>query len=111
MALALLGASSALLAQTPRVDCTRAKDPARCEQRVTQAKAAHEAARKACEGKAGGEERECMRREMCAQTRDPAKCEAHLKERSASRSKIRQECRDLKGEELRRCIREQRQKK
>jgi hypothetical protein len=41
-----------------------------------EAKAAHEKARKACEGKKGEEGRDCMRREMCAQAKDPGKCEA-----------------------------------
>jgi hypothetical protein len=78
---------------------------------VAKAKAAHEKARRACEGKKGDEGRDCMRREMCAQTKDPAKCEAQVKDRAAQRAKIREACKDKKGDELRSCIREQRQKK
>jgi hypothetical protein len=117
----LLTASTGLLAQAPsdtakprgerRFDCSKAKDPKACEERVAKAKAAHEKARRACEGKKGDEGRDCMRREMCAQTKDPAKCEAHIKDRAAQRAKIREACKDKKGDELRSCIREQRQKK
>jgi Spy/CpxP family protein refolding chaperone len=119
----LLTVSSALYAQaTPgtdtgkapregRFDCSKAKDPKACEERVAKAKAARDKARQACEGKTGDEQRDCMRREMCAQTKDPAKCEAQVKERMAQRAKIREACKDKKAEELKACIREQRQKK
>lgn len=123
VSLTLLCVSTALFAQsTPapdagkmprerRFDCSKAKDPKACEERVAKAKAAHGKARQACEGKAGDERQDCMRREMCAQTSDPAKCEAQAKERMAQRAKIREACKDKKAEELRACIREQRQKK
>jgi Spy/CpxP family protein refolding chaperone len=120
----VLTASTALFAQpTPRsdsgkapraerrFDCSKAKDPKACEERVAKAKAAREQARQSCQGKKGDEERECMRREMCAQTKDPAKCEAHIKERGAQRAQVREACKDKKGEELRSCVREHRQKK
>jgi hypothetical protein len=117
----LIAFSSALLAQAPaegakpggerRFDCSKAKDPKACEERLAKARAAHEKARRACEGKKGDEGRDCMRREMCAQTKDPARCEAHIKDRAAQRAKMREACKDKKGEELRSCIREQRQKK
>ena len=121
LAALLLTASTGLLAQTPsdtakprperRFDCSKAKDPKACEERLAKAKAAHQKARQACEGKKGTEARECMRREMCAQTKDPAKCEAQVKEHAAQRAKIREACKDKKGDELKSCIREQRQKK
>jgi hypothetical protein len=119
LSLVLLSASTALVAQAPsreappqrRFDCSKAKDPKACEERLAKAKAAHEKARQACEGKKGDDERDCMRREMCAQTKDPAKCEAHIKERVAQRAKIREACKDKQDEELRNCIREQRKKK
>jgi hypothetical protein len=117
----LLSFSAGLLAQAPsdsakprderRFDCSKAKDPKACEERLAKAKAAHAKARQACEGKQGGEARECMRREMCAQSQDPAKCEARIKEHAAQRAKVREACKDKKGDELRRCIREQRQNK
>jgi Spy/CpxP family protein refolding chaperone len=120
LAALLLSSSTALLAQTPsdapkprgerRFDCSKAKDPKACEERLAKAKAAHQKARQACEGKKGTEGRDCMRREMCAQTKDPAKCEAQAKERAAQRAKIREACKDKQGEELKSCVREQRQK-
>ena len=121
----LLAASTGLLAQAPsdaakprperRFDCSKAKDPKACEERLAKAKAAHEKARQACEGKKGAEGRDCMRHEMCAQAKDPAKCEARAKERTARvqerRAKIRAACKDKQGDELKSCIREQRQQK
>ncbi len=101
-----------------RMDCSKAKDPKACEERVAKAKAAHEKARQACEGKSGAEGRDCMRREMCAQSADSAKCEArvkervsHRKERMAQRAKAREACKGKEGEALKSCMREQRQKK
>ena len=73
----LIAASTAVFAE--RVDCSKAKDPARCEERVAKMKAAHGKAQKACEGKQGDARRDCMRREMCSQAKDPAKCEARAK--------------------------------
>ena len=73
----LIAASTAVFAE--RVDCSKAKDPARCEERVAKVKAAHGKAEKACEGKQGDARRDCMRREMCSQAKDPAKCEARAK--------------------------------
>ncbi|HEX6692800.1 MAG TPA: hypothetical protein VF110_16800 [Burkholderiales bacterium] len=114
----LVAASPALLAQSDpgkaprkaRFDCSQAKDPKACEERVAKVKAAHEKALKACEGQKSDQRRDCMRREMCAQSADPAKCEARAKEASAIRAKVREACKDKKGEELRACVREQREK-
>ena len=79
----LLAASTALYAQAPqtdagkgqRFDCSKAKDPKRCEERREKRKAAQ----KACAGKQGDAHRDCMRHEMCAQAKDPAQCEARAK--------------------------------
>ena len=100
----LMGASTALFAQatpTPdagkspraerRFDCSKAKDPKACEERVAKMKAARDKARQACQGKEGAEARDCMRREMCAQSADPAKCEARVKERAERRDKLREQ--------------------
>jgi Spy/CpxP family protein refolding chaperone len=118
---ATMAFSTCVLAQAPsdtpkpkaerRFDCSKAKDPKACEERVAKVKAAHEKARKACEGKSGEDGRDCMRREMCAQRKDPAKCEAQVKEADARRAQIREACKDKTGEELKSCVREQRQKK
>jgi len=117
----LLAASTALYAQsTPpadtgkgprqerRFDCSKAKDPKACEERVAKMRAARDKARQACEGKAEGERRDCMRREMCAQSQDPAKCEARAKQAAERRAQIREACKDKKGDALKSCIREQR---
>jgi Spy/CpxP family protein refolding chaperone len=114
----LLAASTGLYAQAPkgdagkggerRFDCTQAKDPKACEERMAKMKDARDKARKACEGKSGDERRDCMEKSFCAQAKDPAKCEASLKERAAHREKIREACKDKKGEELKSCIREHR---
>jgi len=82
----LVAASTFAHAQAPqgdapkarRFDCSQAKDPKACEERLAKAKAMHAQAAKACEASKGkqAEYRDCMRRELCAQTKDPAKCEA-----------------------------------
>ena len=71
----LLAGSTGVFAQQ-RVDCSKAKDPARCEERVAKMKAARSQAQKACEGKQGDARRDCMRKQMCAQAKDPGRCEA-----------------------------------
>jgi hypothetical protein len=118
LCVALVSASATVFAQSSpqpraerRFDCSKTQDPKACEERVEKAKAGRAKARKACEGKSGDAQRDCMRREMCAQTSDPAKCEANVKERTADRARIREACKDKKGDELRACIREHRQKK
>jgi Spy/CpxP family protein refolding chaperone len=118
--IAMMAFSASLLAQAPaqapkpraeRFDCSKAKDPKACEERLAKLKAARDKARQACEGRKGDEHRDCMRREMCAQSKDPAKCEAQVKEAAARRAKIQEACKGKTGEELKSCIREQRQKK
>jgi len=101
---ALLAASTSLFAQgtaTPpaggapkgghRYDCSQAKDPKACEERREKIRQAHEAARKACEGKQGAEHRECMIKEGCAQAKDPAKCEAAVRARAEKRKEHMQQ--------------------
>src|SRR2546422_4584333 len=56
----LLAASTGVFAEP--VDCSKAKDPARCEERVAKFKAAHSSAEKACEGKQVDARRDCMRK-------------------------------------------------
>jgi hypothetical protein len=101
LAALLLSVSTGLLAQTPsdapkprgerRFDCSKAKDPKACEERLAKIRARREKAREACQ-------------------QDPVKCEARKKEFAAARAKIREACKDKQGEELKSCIREQRQK-
>jgi hypothetical protein len=119
VAACFFAASTAVIAQAPqggakkgRVDCSQAKDPKACEERVAKGKAAAEKARKLCEGKEGAAHRDCMRSAMCAQSKDPAGCEAKAKEVrqkvDAERARIREACKGKEGEALRACVREQR---
>jgi hypothetical protein len=117
---ALLAASAPLLhAQAPkaeegkapaarRFDCSRAKDPKGCEERMAKMREARDKARAACEGKAGDERRDCMEKSFCAQAKDPGKCEANLKERAERRREVREACKGKKGDELRACMKEYR---
>ena len=122
---ACLLASSTAFAQAPqgdtqktpprkgRFDCSQAKDPKACEERMAKMKAAHSKAEKACASAKEGDERHaCMRKEMCAQAKDPAACEARAKERAARhaefRAKVREACKGKEGEALKACAREQR---
>jgi Spy/CpxP family protein refolding chaperone len=118
-ALLALTASFSLHAQAPsaedgkppaarRFDCSRAKDPKGCEERMAKMREAREKARKACEGKSGEERRDCMEQSFCAEMKDPAQCEARLKERIARRQQMREACKDKKGDELKACLKEQR---
>ena len=118
IAACLLAASTVTFAQsTPpaagkghqkmQVDCSKAKDPKRCEERQANAKAA----RKACESKKGAQHEACMRTEFCAKSPDPKQCEARAKEKQARGDKIREACKDKKGDEYRACAREQHGKK
>ena len=72
-----------------RFDCSQAKDPKACEERVAKLRAARDKARAACKSAPQGERRACMQREMCAQSKDPAKCEAMAKERADRRQKMK----------------------
>ena len=108
---AALAASTALHAQAPkRFDCSQAKDPKACEERMAKARAERERVRKACEGKTGADHTACVRHERCAPAKDPAACEAHAKERMAKRERLREACKDKKGDEYRACIRAERGK-
>ena len=118
---ALLAFCTPLFAQAPsdapkpkaerRFDCSKAKDPKACEERLAKAKAAHEKARKACEGKKGEEGRDCMRREMCAQSKDPKGCEEHATKMKAELDKARKTCEGKpQGQERRDCVRQEMRK-
>lgn len=116
VAATLLAASPLLFAQAPqgdaskgrRFDCSQAKDPKACEERVAKRHEMMAKARKACEGKQGAEHSDCMRTATCAQTKDPAKCQAQAKEAMAKRDAARAACQGKQGDEYRACMREQR---
>lgn len=114
----LLATSASVYAQAPKAeagkaqarhyDCSKAKDPKACEERLAKLRERREKARKACEGKAGAEHRECMEKAWCADEKDPAQCEARVKAAVERREQIREACKGKAGEELKACIREQR---
>ncbi len=76
-------------------DCSKARDPARCEAR----KLAHEQ----CKEKHGSDKRKCIHEKMpppdCSKAIDQSRCEAHLKAQAA--------CRGKSGKEMRACLKEQ----
>ena len=91
-----------------RYDCSQAKDPKACEERRAKMRAMHDKAAKACEGKQGGERRECMRKEMCAQSKDPKGCEEHAAKMKAALQTARKACEGKpEGQERRDCVRQE----
>src|SRR5262245_54840258 len=94
-----------------RYDCSQAKDPKACEERRAQMRAMHDKAAKACEGKQGGERRDCMRHEMCAQSKDPKGCEEHAAKMKAELQTARKACESKpQGQERRDCVRQEMRK-
>src|SRR5262245_42919422 len=86
---ALLAASMLAVAQTD--------DPAARRQQL---KDAHAKALKACEGKAGDEQRGCVRHEMCAQSKDPKACQERFAKADAvkaARAKAAKACEGKQG--------------
>lgn len=77
------------------VDCSKAKDPSRCEARI--------AARAACKDKRGDAKRSCMKayvaRPDCSRASDPKACTARQLAETA--------CRDTQGAAHKRCLRMQ----
>ncbi len=110
---ALLAATTALHAQAPsdagkgkrRFDCSQAKDPKACEERVAKMKAAHQKAQAACEGKTGDTHRECMRLQMCSQAKDPKACQERSAKARTAIDAARKTCEGKKGNEHRDCMR------
>ena len=112
LAATLLAASTALHAQAPaesgkgrRFDCSQAKDPKACEERVAKMKGARDKARAACEGKQGDEHRACMRQQFCSSAKDPKACEEHMNKAKAGIEKARQACEGKKADAHRDCMR------
>jgi hypothetical protein len=105
----LLAASTGAFAQQ-RVDCSKAKDRARCEERVAKFKAAHGSAEKACAGKQGDARRDCMRKQMCAQAKDPKACLDRSAKMKAAHGKAEKACAGKQGDAHRDCMREARAK-
>jgi hypothetical protein len=94
---ALLAASTAALAQ--------GDDKAARRQQI---KDAHAKALKACEGRAGDEQRACVRREMCAQAKDPKVCQERFAKADtvkAAHAKALKACEGKQGAERSACVR------
>src|SRR5205809_7483645 len=99
----LLAASTGVFAEP--VDCSKAKDPARCEERVAKFKAAHSTADKACEGKQGDARRDCMRKQMCAQAKDPKACLERTTKMKAAHGKAQKAGAGKQRDARRHCMR------
>src|SRR2546426_1382458 len=105
---ALLATSGAAFAQQGaqerHLDCSKAKDPKACEERVAKMKATHAQAEKACEGKQGAERRECMVKSMCAQQKDPKACEERVAKAKGMHRDARAACEGKTGAEHQDCM-------
>lgn len=94
--LVALGFSLNSLAQPgPAVDCTKARDPQRCE--------ARQKARDACKDKPAAQRRQCIQEQMpppdCSKARNPQRCTALQAGRQA--------CKGKAGADYRQCLRAQ----
>jgi len=101
---ALVATSSALYAQERHLDCSKARDPKACEERVAKMKATHAQAEKACEGRQGAERRECMVKSMCAQQKDPKACEERASKAKGMHRDARAACEGKQGAEHQECM-------
>src|SRR5258708_8405874 len=95
----LVGTSAGVEAQERRFDCSQAKDPKACEERMAKMKATHAQAEKACEGKQGAERRESMLKSMCAQQQDPKACEERASKAQDAHRDARAACEGKQGDE------------
>lgn len=91
-----------------RFDCSKAQDPAKCEEKRQAMRARFDEAKKTCEGKQGDERRGCMREAMCAKAADPAQCNERAQARAQRRQAAMAACKDKQGDDKRACLREQR---
>jgi hypothetical protein len=111
----LLCAAFGLQAQPGRsVDCSKAANPAACEERQKAAQERmqkrrdmHRNAAEVCKTRPSAEQRECMRAEMCRQAADPARCEQNAMKNAERRDKVLQACKGKQGAVLRECMREE----
>jgi len=65
--------------------CAQAKDPAKCNARVSALRSAHQKAVETCKSAQPDKHRDCMRHELCAHAKDPVQCEARAKQRAERR--------------------------
>jgi hypothetical protein len=94
---AILGA--ALLAASPGLFAQATPDD-----RASKMRSARAEAEKACQGKAGPEHRECMRKQMCAQAKDPKSCEERLTKMKDAHQDARKACEGKTGAERDQCM-------
>jgi hypothetical protein len=97
------------------MDCSKAQDPAKCQERQKRRGEMHEAmkqAHEACKDKT--DRRACMTQEMCSKASDPAKCQERAKEHHAKMSQrmdqrqaAHEACTGKRGDELAKCLGEQ----
>ena len=102
------GMSGTMGGGKPGFDCSKAKEPEKCEEKRKEMRANVEEAKKACTGKQGDERRACMGDALCAKAPDPQKCHEREKEHIQRFQQMKQACGDKQGDELRACMREQR---
>ena len=107
LAATLALSSTPLFAQPRPIDCSQAKDPKACEERVAKMKAARAEAEKACQGKAGQERADCMRQSFCSGAKDPKACEeraAKMGEMKSAHRDARAACQGKTGAEHEQCM-------
>ena len=98
---ALALSSPPLFAQPRGIDCSQAKDPTACEERVGKMKSAQ----KACEGKTGEEHAGCLREQFCSQAKDPKGCEERVAKMREAHQSARQACEGkARGAEHQQCM-------
>ena len=68
--------------------CAQAKDPAKCNARVSKLRSAHQKAVETCKSAQPDKHRDCMRHEMCAHAKEPVQCEALAKQRAERRKRL-----------------------
>ena len=66
--------------------CARAKDPAKCNARVSKLRGDYRKAVETCKSAQPDKQRDCMRHELCAHAKNPVQCEARAKERAERRN-------------------------
>jgi hypothetical protein len=95
LAAALFSACAMAQATSITSDCSKARDPARCE--------ALQKAKDVCKDKSAADKRKCMMEAMppmdCSKARNPDRC--------AAMEKAKASCKDKSGAEYRQCLREQ----
>lgn len=88
-------------------DCSKAPNPAKCEEKRAKTREHIAAAKSACAGKQGEERHLCITDSLCAKAADPRKCQEQAKIRAEHRPQVLKICADKRGDEHRNCMREE----